>query len=1074
MKLGTTNKHYLLVLALLIMSSITEANHNNDSTNDIISIASWNSRGMLTSIPYLNILMKDNDIITISEHWLHANCLHKLLDISDEFYCISRASKHSCPEQYGVRRGQGGVAIFWRKTLNGVSPISEIIHDRMCGLRLQTKSKRIVNIFSIYLPSQGSADFGTVIDECAEIVNDREPNAFNIICGDYNGDVGHLGGRRSNRKPTKNGVTVSKFFEEFSLFPANLSQIAVGPVTTFKGGMGSSTIDYIAVPEGLRDNLISCEVLNDDIMNTSDHYAVKAKLKLHCLPQMVSNPGQKGRISWKKTGTRQSYLDMTHDKIANLAGNFKWDTCTTEEVDQVINTLAKNLQEAGEKLPRSKFRSNVKPFWNRELTELKRVKVECFNLWKAAGRPRDADHQLFQNHKIARKAFMRELKRVQKEHKRNEIGDIIKAAHNDRISFWKKVKKVRNPKQHEVFAVRNEGGNVVYDINEVVQVWSNHFERISLPRQSPSFDDRHFKHVTDSIKMWYNDDDEGEFLTQNFTSDEVIDGLKALKRGKAAGCDGLTTEHFIHAGETIVTLVRDVLNSVIRLEYIPENFRRGTQIPLYKGKNLCPLDVNNYRGITLLTCMNKLFEVIVWERLKFWWEDQGIISRLQSACRTGSSCIHSALILQESIADGLDTKKKVFVAYFDAAKAFDSVWTDGLFYQLRNLGINGKLWRLLYKSYEELKCKVRLMGTYSDWYSMRCGIHQGGVLSLLKYVAFIDPLLREIEHSGLAYCIARVPTSPVGYADDLSVCSTSKCNLDQSMKVVYEYSCKWRFFYNPGKSAVMVYGERKNEATKNSKYRNFSLGGGGGGGGGGVKVKERSEYDHVGIKNCLYGNTLPRTEDRISRGRRAFNAVASIGIKSKGVNMAVCNILFWSIIAPIVTYGSEVWVLQPDEQELLRKFQRYVCRRCQRFPPRSPNFSTTYPMGWMDIVQFINVKKMLFLRTIITMPDDAICKRVLVHKATEYRNDPLRGTRNAYNSPINELLNVSREFGILELCLDLIENGCHLSKYEWKKKVWEIAWQKEDEMYDLHRNDALLFRVIDRPFYLIFDSERRN
>ena len=190
--------------------------------------------------------------------------------------------------------------------------------------------------------------------------------------------------------------------------------------------------------------------------------------------------------------------------------------------------------------------------------------------------------------------------------------------------------------------------------------------------------------------------------------------------------------------------------------------------------------------------------------------------------------------------------------------------------------------------------------------------------------------------------------------------------------------------------------------------------------------------------------------------------------KSKGVNMAVCNILFWSIIAPIVTYGSEVWVLQPDEQELLRKFQRYVCRRCQRFPPRSPNFSTTYPMGWMDIVQFINVKKMLFLRTIITMPDDAICKRVLVHKATEYRNDPLRGTRNTYNSPINELLNVSREFGILELCLDLIENGCHLSKYEWKKKVWEIAWQKEDEMYDLYRNDALLFRVIDRPFYLIW------
>ena len=165
---------------------------------------------MLTSVPYLNILMRDNDIITISEHWLHANCLHKLHDISDDFYSVSRARKHSGPEQFGVRRGQGGVAIFCRKTLGGISPISEITHDRICGLRLQTKSKRIVNIFSIYFPSPGSADdFGTVIDECAEIISNREHNAFNIICGDYNGDVGHLGGRKSNRKPNKKTALLS-------------------------------------------------------------------------------------------------------------------------------------------------------------------------------------------------------------------------------------------------------------------------------------------------------------------------------------------------------------------------------------------------------------------------------------------------------------------------------------------------------------------------------------------------------------------------------------------------------------------------------------------------------------------------------------------------------------------------------------------------------------------------------------------------------------------------------------------------------------------------------------------------
>ena len=73
---------------------------------------------------------------------------------------------------------------------------------------------------------------------------------------------------------------------------------------------------------------------------------------------------------------------------------------------------------------------------------------------------------------------------------------------------------------------------------------------------------------------------------------------------------------------------------------------------------------------------------------------------------------------------------------------------------------------------------------------MKCGIHQGGFLSLLKYTAFIDPLLREIEGSGFCHRIIDIPVRPVGYADDLSVCSLSKTTLDRTLDVVYKFSCK--------------------------------------------------------------------------------------------------------------------------------------------------------------------------------------------------------------------------------------------------------------------------------------------
>ena len=157
--------------------------------------------------------------------------------------------------------------------------------------------------------------------------------------------------------------------------------------------------------------------------------------------------------------------------------------------------------------------------------------------------------------------------------------------------------------------------------------------------------------------------------------------IKRLNKGKATRCDAITAEHLQFAGQNLFHILTDVFRRVVELEYIPTNFRGGTQIPFYKGKNTCTLDQNNYRGITLLTSLNKLFEILLWERLKGWWEGEQVISPLQGACCPGKSCLHSALILQESISVGLSTKK-VLVTYLDVSKDFDAVWIDGLFYQL--------------------------------------------------------------------------------------------------------------------------------------------------------------------------------------------------------------------------------------------------------------------------------------------------------------------------------------------------------------------------------------------------------
>ena len=75
-----------------------------------------------------------------------------------------------------------------------------------------------------------------------------------------------------------------------------------------------------------------------------------------------------------------------------------------------------------------------------------------------------------------------------------------------------------------------------------------------------------------------------------------------------------------------------VYNLILKTEYIPINFRRGVQVPLYKGKDISVLDMNNNRGITLLTHFIKIFEILIWNRIEKWWVDSGIVSNLQGAC----------------------------------------------------------------------------------------------------------------------------------------------------------------------------------------------------------------------------------------------------------------------------------------------------------------------------------------------------------------------------------------------------------------------------------------------------------
>ena len=70
-------------------------------------------------------------------------------------------------------------------------------------------------------------------------------------------------------------------------------------------------------------------------------------------------------------------------------------------------------------------------------------------------------------------------------------------------------------------------------------------------------------------------------LKESFTDEEIEGAIKDLNSNKAPGYDGITKEHIVPAGKTLVSILKSVMNRTVSLEYIPKNFRKWLQVPIY-------------------------------------------------------------------------------------------------------------------------------------------------------------------------------------------------------------------------------------------------------------------------------------------------------------------------------------------------------------------------------------------------------------------------------------------------------------------------------------------------------------
>ena len=307
------------------------------------------------------------------------------------------------------------------------------------------------------------------------------------------------------------------------------------------------------------------------------------------------------------------------------------------------------------------------------------------------------------------------------------------------------------------------------------------------------------------------------------TSGEVWSAVRKLKMGKAPGEDDILTDILksgadavnngkMRGNDGMIQALVMLFNYVFDHEVWPERWGSGVIFPIHKHDSR--LDPSNYRPITLMSVVGKVFGVVVNTRLMQFSERMGTISDEQGGFRARRGTPDQIFILREILASRSERGLPTYATYVDARKAYDTVWREYAYTKIHDSGIQGKLWRQLQAMHAGLNRKVRHPLGLTAEFPVERGVAQGAVESPWVYSNFIEGLSVQFKAAGVGVTIAGRKVPLLMYADDIVFLATTPAELIRMNAIATEYARQHRFQFNGQKSGVMAYGVTRAERKR--------------------------------------------------------------------------------------------------------------------------------------------------------------------------------------------------------------------------------------------------------------------
>ena len=421
--------------------------------------------------------------------------------------------------------------------------------------------------------------------------------------------------------------------------------------------------------------------------------------------------------------------------------------------------------------------------------------------------------------------------------------------------------------------------------------------------------------------------------------------------------------------------------------------------------------------------------------------------------RSKRSCADHLFSLLEICRSRRSQGKKTFLAFIDVQKAYDTVWREGVWRRMDEIGICGRMKRVLWGLYDDVRSSVRIGDRLTETFSIDLGVRQGCVLSPILFSIFLDGLILRLKALKIGIHIggrgkgkswvysSSLIVSSLFFADDIVLMADNASDLSRLLDTVWSYSVEWKFRFNFDKTQIMVMGgvdmlqgskscfllegkeisfhmgETEMKVVKSYKYL-------------GVEIQDDFKFDLV--KKKLYKKAMFN-----------FKNAQRMGIYDGTVAVPTGATAWKSLVRVMVEYSTCVW--GEGEWKEVEVMQMSFGRQLLRVQTSTANWVVRAELGWVRMSTRRDLLRLLFFYRLVVSPSMIVLHVLLFSKFLGHGlHDKLRCKNWAFYT--RKLLE--------ELQLSEYWNGENMgSIVEWKSLVKEKLLQREQDVMNKDINN---------------------